>query len=263
MDDILKPIKEHDIESLHYRTKISPQYIKALLKRDFSKFTKVQFLGFVSILEREFGIDLSSYKDEYFTALGTEYEATPEIENFISKKEPATENNKKIIPIIIVILLLISVISYQFLVSGTSQEVVKPLDDTLLKETKAQIEVKKQEVLSRKVEETVQEQNSTISETVDKVIAHKVVILPKRRVWVGFINMKNGKRTQDIIDSAYELNTSKSWLIVFGHGYLDLEYDKELFEYNSRKKLWFMFEDGKLEKIDKEEFKKNNGAKGW
>jgi hypothetical protein len=43
----------------------------------------------------------------------------------------------------------------------------------------------------------------------------------------------------------------------------DIEYDKELFEYTTRKKLWFMYKDGHLEEINREKFIKNNGGKAW
>ncbi len=264
MSDILDSIKAYDIQTLQYRTKIAPQYIKALLERDFSKFSKVQFLGFVSILEREFGLNLDSYREEFLQFSGAKQEQTPEVEEFRVKKESISDkNSKKLLLIALIAAIIASFGLYKFLSSSAPKKSDVVLDDTLMKEAKAKIEIKKQNIIDKKAKESVKELNTTVVKDVDKVIQHTITILPKRRLWVGFIDMKSGKKTQDVIDSPYELNASKSWLIVFGHGYLNIQYDKELFKYSSRKKLWFMYEDGKLQKIDRAEFKRNNGAKAW
>jgi len=50
-------------------TRITTEYLEALLERNCSKMKRVQALGFISILEREYNVDLSSLKkecEEYF-----------------------------------------------------------------------------------------------------------------------------------------------------------------------------------------------------
>ncbi len=70
MTDTLEHLKIYDIETIYNKTQITPQSIKALLAHDFSPFTRARFFGFVSIVEREFRIDLSSYKKEYISIYG-------------------------------------------------------------------------------------------------------------------------------------------------------------------------------------------------
>ena len=70
MTDTLEQLKTYDIETIHNKTQISSQSINALLEHDFSSFTRTRFFGFVSIVEREFHVDLSSYKDEYISIYG-------------------------------------------------------------------------------------------------------------------------------------------------------------------------------------------------
>lgn len=65
MSDTLKQLKTYNVETIHNKTRITPESIKALLEHDFTYFSKARFLGFVSIIEREFHVDLRSYKDEY------------------------------------------------------------------------------------------------------------------------------------------------------------------------------------------------------
>ncbi|MEA3433309.1 MAG: hypothetical protein U9R13_01880 [Campylobacterota bacterium] len=68
MTDTLEQLKPYSIDMIHDKTQISPQNIEALLEHDFSAFPRVRFLGFVSIVEREFHVDLSDYKEEYLSS---------------------------------------------------------------------------------------------------------------------------------------------------------------------------------------------------
>ena len=67
MTDTLEELEPYSIETIYEETKIPPQCIKSLLVHEFSSFTKVRFLGFVSIIERDFDVDLSRYKEEFDT----------------------------------------------------------------------------------------------------------------------------------------------------------------------------------------------------
>ncbi len=258
MRDILDTIKAHDIETIHHRTKIPPQSIKALLSREFSQFHKVQFLGFVSIFEREFSVDLSTFKEEYFLALGGTQEVTPQAESFVSSKDTKTESHRN--KIIIVLVALVAIVFLAFnLLTPKIESVPVVLNDTVIIKAKEQlIEVEKQEILLEQ-----KEANATEDINESMIITSTITLLPKRRIWMGLIDIQSGKKVQDIIDSAYEINTSKSWLMVFGHSFIDVEFDKELFEYNDNKKLWLLYENDQLRQIDKEEFRQINGGKGW
>jgi hypothetical protein len=57
-------IEENSIATISKRTRLSVENIEKLVHRDFSGMKRVKALGFISILEREFGIELSSLKKE-------------------------------------------------------------------------------------------------------------------------------------------------------------------------------------------------------
>jgi hypothetical protein len=67
MTDTLEELKPYSIETIYQETKNPSQCIKSLLVHEFSPFVKVRFLGFVSIIERDFYFDLSRYKKELDT----------------------------------------------------------------------------------------------------------------------------------------------------------------------------------------------------
>ena len=84
-------IEENTLPSISRKTRISVQNLEALLARDWSRLKKVQALGFISILEREYQLDLSDMRAEcraYFEAhapsekeMGPVITATPEPES--------------------------------------------------------------------------------------------------------------------------------------------------------------------------------------
>ena len=57
-------IEENSIATISKRTRISVENIEKLVRRDFSDMKRVKALGFISILEREFGIELDTLKKE-------------------------------------------------------------------------------------------------------------------------------------------------------------------------------------------------------
>ena len=57
-------IEEYGLETIAKRAKISVENIEKITHRDFQMITQVKALGFISILSREFNVDLSSIKQE-------------------------------------------------------------------------------------------------------------------------------------------------------------------------------------------------------
>ena len=64
-------IEKYSINVISRHTRIAVEYLEALVERNCSKLKRVQAFGFISILEREYGVDLSNLKKEckeYFEA---------------------------------------------------------------------------------------------------------------------------------------------------------------------------------------------------
>jgi hypothetical protein len=57
-------IEEHSLPSISQKTRIAQENLEALVARDWSRLKKVQALGFISILEREYHVDLSGLREE-------------------------------------------------------------------------------------------------------------------------------------------------------------------------------------------------------
>ncbi len=64
MNENIEYLQSLGIEKIVQDTHIPKEHVAGILKNEFSNFTKVQFLGFIAILEREYNLDLTSLKDE-------------------------------------------------------------------------------------------------------------------------------------------------------------------------------------------------------
>jgi len=62
MDDGLNVLKELGAQRIHKDTHISKEYVQAIIHENFDGLNSVQFIGFISILEREYNVDLAELK---------------------------------------------------------------------------------------------------------------------------------------------------------------------------------------------------------
>ena len=88
-------------------------------------------------------------------------------------------------------------------------------------------------------------------------------LLPKKRVWIGYINMQTKKKYQTFATSDLVIDPNKDWLLLFGGGSITLEVNHEIQKFSSKNNMRFKYEDGKLTKIGVEEFKKLNNGNKW
>jgi cytoskeletal protein RodZ len=86
LNDILE---ENSVKSIAERTNISEENLEALFSGEFDVLKKVKTMGFISIIEREYGADLSSLKKQ-----AVEYYDTHAEEESIMLEAPVIERKK-------------------------------------------------------------------------------------------------------------------------------------------------------------------------
>jgi len=86
-------IEENTLPTISRRTRISVENLEHLVARDWSKMQRVQAMGFLSILEREYHIDLGDLRAECRAHF--ESHAPEEEENSIAVTVPAEHSVKK------------------------------------------------------------------------------------------------------------------------------------------------------------------------
>ncbi len=82
---------KQSIESIAKKTKLSPEIIAKLLKKEFKGLQKTQALGALSIIEREYGISLESLRDECKSHF-----ADHKLSNIIPKSVAPMRNERRI-----------------------------------------------------------------------------------------------------------------------------------------------------------------------
>jgi len=266
----LDKLKEIGAQKIHATTHLSREHAQALLHGSFENINKVQFFGFVSILEREYNVDLEELKEqgnEYYTSL--QESSTDTATNvFVTPKK---KRDYTIFYIIIVILIFLGVTIFSLFSSSSTTKIqdtkIQELNNSAIESAQKKIEVldiNTSVKTSSKVIKTIEKTEiKEIIKPVEKKIEKSLIVAPKSKVWMGFIDVKTHKHYQKIFKDKYTMDTTKEWIIVFGHGHLNMLVNGEVQKYAHKNNLRFHYKDGILKKISFEEFKKLNNGKKW
>ncbi len=279
-------LQELGAKSITAATHIPLMHVEQILNRDFEHFTKPQLLGFFSILEREYKIDLSDLKQEYlFTKAENEIKVNDSFDiaeqgSKLLENPKALLHNKKFIygsGAIIVIALLITILNSIDFSSSETQKV--EINNSAIDKAKQNLNIKTphpsnvEEMMENNDVESAEfgqdEANVTEKKASDTVAKSEPSIplyfriIPKSRLWLGLINADTHKRRVETISKPLELDAEKTWLVVTGYGHLDLDCGDETLKFREDKKLLFLYENGICQVIDKEEFKARNRGKLW
>jgi len=284
MSESIETLREFGVDKIYRDTHIPVEYIRALLEADFSKFTKLQFLGFLAILEREYSLNLSSYKNDglhYFLQKEDEIQKEINPNLFIPPRQP-----KNYIPFALMgVAAIILVIGYFSLDSVSNQDSISPKQDIVSPVITQQQVAMIQELNSTQKKEqnqSLQEQESVSSEVSEnnvsgaqevteeeshsiepKALPSDFTIKAIKRLWIGYIDLTHYKRYQKTFKGKLDLDPSKEWLLTLGHGYVNIIINGEIQKFRSRKHLRFHYKDGVLMQISKKEFKRFNKGRSW
>jgi hypothetical protein len=292
MDDFEK-LQELGSRKIASATHIPVAHVEAILNKEFTLFAKAQFFGFLSILEREYKVNLSGLKQEYLFARAQE-EMAHESSFDLPETTPKLYEKKKIVygasAVVAVLLLLLLFTLIDF--SSPKEEKIE-INNTAIDQAKKNLNlepvnaanvnelIKDNEVESAEFGQDVSESNGTamkeeqshdqsaearqeaVISTPEPTIPLYFRIVPHGKLWLGIIDAETHKRKAKIITEPLDLDGKKEWLIVTGYGYLDMECGDTTKKYTENNKLLFLYENGVCHKIDEDEFKARNKGKLW
>lgn len=252
MSEGFEKLKSIGAQKIHETTHISKLHAQAILDQSYKKMTKIQFCGFISILEREYDLTLDFLREkgvEHFqeNTVITEQEADVFVESKVKK------NLTKIYISIAVVVFLIAVSITTFSSSSSSSNIVQELDNSAIESAKS-VTIHKNTSEPEAVE---------VEAFVEPVVVKYFSIKPKSKLWIGYIELGIHKKSQKTIMDELILDPNKDWLLSLGHGYVDFELNGETIEYKKGRNLRFVYRDGELTKIDFEEFKSINKGDEW
>ncbi len=93
--------------------------------------------------------------------------------------------------------------------------------------------------------------------------AESFKIIPKSRLWLGYIDLSIHKKYQKTTKDEIILDADKEWLILLGHDNVELEVNGVTQKFQSKFNVRLLYKDSNLSMITLEEFKKLNRGKKW
>ena len=269
-------LQELGAQKIHEDTHISRVHIQAVIHKSFEGLNRVQFLGFISILEREYNLDLSTLKSEGIAFFEENTAETP------AKKGVFVLSQQKKKPTFIYILLsLIIVVLVAFFGLNSNYEqsdvVSKSVENKIIAKVKEDIEAIQaidsniSDVNSSDINATVADLNVSKNEELNSSVAIideqpkelKPFIIRAKKVWIGYINVANNKKYQETFRGELSLKRDKEWLLLLGHSHVKFSVNGEIKTFSADGNLRLHYKDGEIKKITLKEFKKLNRGRKW
>ena len=280
MSDGLKKLQAIGAQKIYETTHISKQHVQAILHESFEDISKIQFIGFISILEREYNIELDDLKSKglnYFSEFPQKDVKSETVFVTSKKKKNYSKFYIFFVLVIFVVVAIFSIKPYSLVDVETKSIKLEEINNSAINSAKKIII--KENISSSDINQST-ENNITnikvinilelkevkkepIKEEVKEKLTSSLIIKPKNRVWMGYINIETHKKHQTVFKNKFTFDTNKDWIIVFGHGYINLEIDGKVKSFNTKSNLRFLYKDNKLTKIDLKEFKRLNRGKTW
>lgn len=248
-------------ERIHEKTHISRDKVELILNKSYSEIGQVQFMGFMSILEREFGVDLGDIRREYMDHWQQHAASVPPKQSAILQPPSNTKQKQMAIGGALIVLLLVGGYLLQSILSNEPREELMTLNSlpaNPLNEANMSAAPDANGTAESNQTAMGNEANST---TIGG--GKTVTIRPVQKVWVGMIDMASGAKTQQTTGDPIAIDTSKNWLIVFGHGLLEIETPEGKQLLDGKDTVRFIYENGSLKQLSRTEFAERNGGKTW
>ena len=268
----LERLKEIGAQKIHERTHIAKEHVQQVLHETFDSINKIHFIGFISILEREYNVDLSDLK-----AKGLAYYkntiVVPRNANHAVFNPEKKKSGNILLYILLTSLLVGAFIYFELAPVMDENDSAQKINNTTIEDAQKSIEnitkvTANDSNDSNDSDEIVANNNIANIETakieVSKTEVHKTElqkdaktfkIIPRKKVWVGYYDLKTNQKNQQSTENEIVLDANKDWLIALGHGYVNIEVNSQIKEFASNQKTRFKYVDGKLSEISQEEFK--------
>ncbi|MBU0631856.1 hypothetical protein KKA17_04355 [bacterium] len=261
MNEDFEKLKAVGAQKIYEKTHIARKNVEYILTKSFDKIPKIQFRGFISILEREYHLNLSDLLDEYKESMADEYDDS--IERILDEKEE-TKSNKKLIYLIFVATVVVGYFIIANMTNGSHEEL--ELNNSQIESAKEHLDLATVELNTSNISDINMTQDVSVvdnNQSQKSLVATRFEIMTKRALWIGYIDMDDLTKKQITIQNSFDLDPSKNYLLVLGHGMLKIDLGIDVKEFNRIGTMYLKFENGELEEITRSEFKKLNKGSTW
>ena len=121
-----------------------------------------------------------------------------------------------------------------------------------------------EEVVKKTVEEVVTAEANETTEAPVTAISTITINPTRGTLWFGFINLDSKKKREFMkkTSTPFDIKGGR-WLLVTGHGYVDIVSDVSTIELADSKKHYFYIDSTEIKTLTKKEFRSMNGRRGW
>lgn len=298
MNENLEKLRVLGVQKIHEKTHIARKFVQDLLDENYSNMNSVQYSGFLSILEKEYKLDLGVMKQKAKDYYSTQ---KPSLKKEKAIKEVAKSRQNSGLKLIYVIFALaLFVLFALYLGNSSANKEVVEVDNSVIESAKEVVIINNQEQnkssiiedlnqsifvdenvtadknITQQLQEEKIEENATQSTVVKEEYIEEVnqtkqpvattniiTIKPKEQIWLGYIDLSNYKKSQKLFSSELELDANKEWLLYFGHRFFSIRTPDETKEYNSKNSIRFLYKNGTLKELSSEEFIALNKGQKW
>jgi len=269
MSNDYEKLKAIGAQKIHEETHISRLHVQAILDKTYDDMAKIQFSGFISILEREYYLDLVELREEGLVHFNGLDDINTDNLNIVfkPKKEKSSSSSYYMI---VGICIFVAVI--YFSLSDSSQKNEKPehIDESLIKSAQANIqaikekpEVQEQIIKIKKVI-TEKENNATKEKEATQVVKVKSFsIQPREALWLGYKDLDTGKSYQITTSEMLQLDANKTWLLTSGHGHINIIIDGVATKYSKTYTMRFLYKDGVIKKLNYKKYQELDAGGRW
>jgi len=268
-------LQELGANSIHERTHISRAKLEQVLHKSFDELSRVQFMGFISILEREYSVDLESLRSEYDAYVGLHPDMAIVKPSVVLQASSNSRTFWILGAIVAIIVLMIMGSMMQGELSVAPKEDVMELSSAIIEVAEANSSEMNasdvnatNELNSTEVNATllIGDQNKSVVEDEQGQVVNfgnVLSIKPSSKVWVGMMDLATEKKTQKVTSAPILIDGTKNWLFVFGHGRLEIVTSSGSKTLKERNTVWFTYENGSLQQLTFEQFKIKNKGSNW
>lgn len=258
------------VNVIHEQTHIARSKLELVLNKSFADLTRVQFMGFISILEREYGIDLSGIRQEYDEFMQTHQDVVIPKESVILQAQSRSRQKWILLGMAIITLLIVMGSMIQGRLSIAPSEEVIQLSSANVEVVDENMDIAPLEINTTAAVPVIVEANITALKresniTIEPVttIENAVSIKPTVKVWMGMLDLTTGTKSQKTTMDSIALDKSKNTLYMFGHGRLEIVTPNGTKILKERNAVWFTYENAQFKQINEKEFAAKNNGTVW
>lgn len=283
MSEASESLKRIGIEKIHEDTHITRGDIEIIFAQDYKLLNQVQYLGFLSILQREYNLDLSSLREEALLFY-KEKELSKDGDQGVFVVAKRQKSSTQMYLVVIILIFLAAVILSLNFNSEDENIEIQSVESQVIQDVKK--EIIKQEIIENNTSETnatelVPSLESNTSAPVkiaaEKEVAEAVavqekekpvelkqfIIKAKSKVWIGYIDVETNKKHSETVKDKLILKRDKEWLLILGHSHVDIRANGEKYKFSTKGQLRLLYKDGVVTQITEDEFKKLNRGRKW